>query len=235
MTTKRKSLTVPLEVKEVDLEARTFTGYAATWDLDLGGDVIVKGAFKRTIAAIMKAKGKVHNLLDSHDYRSIFSVLGSLLEAEETDRGVLGKWQFIPGAYGDQAMGLVQAGNITTMSIGYETVAQKFASLEEQKKGIWRYITELKWLETSLVLFPMNPAATIDLSVVKSLISRAEHITPEEREHLAGINEQLSALLAKGEPIDPSLAGLAPEDPTRLAREQAVRDLHLRSLGVAVV
>lgn len=230
-----KQIVVPFEVKEVNEGDRTFRGLAATWDLDLGGDVIVKGAFKRTIAAWRKAKAKKHNLLDSHEYRTIFSVLGDLREAEETDAGVDCLWGFLPGATGDQAYDLVKNGNVHSLSIGYETVASKAASQDEVKRGIWRYILELKWLETSLVLFPMNPAATVDLATVKGLLEKGDALTEQDRAELVSVHGMISALLAKsaapGTTPDPTpVAGLAPEDRAALAGR--IRDLNLRHLGI---
>ena len=44
MTTIAKAV-LPFDVKATDDTARTVTGLAAAWSLDLGGDVILKGAF----------------------------------------------------------------------------------------------------------------------------------------------------------------------------------------------
>lgn len=228
-----KHIRVPFEVKEFDDAARTFRGFAATWDLDLGGDVIVKGAFKRTIQAWKKAKSRKHNLLDSHTYGTIFSVLGDLLEAEETDEGVDCLWRTLDIPSGQHAHALVKAGNVHSLSIGYETVTQRAATLEEQKRGIWRYILELKWLETSLVLFPMNPAAVVDLQTVKGMLSRTD-LSDVDRAVLLELKSQLCALFPEGDtsgtpPVAPEV-GLAPE--ARIKLDDTVRALNLRYLGV---
>lgn len=229
-----KAIVVPFQVKEFDDTARTFTGLAATWDLDLGGDVIEKGAFKRTIGNWKKSKGRKHNLLDSHGHGTIFSVLGDLLEAEENDEGVLGQWGFLAGDRGDAAYTLVKNGNVDSLSIGYETVRVRTPSMEEAKGGIWRFIQELKWLETSLVLFPMNPGATVES--VKSLLARGTAITDLERKELEELLPELTALLAmKATPDDSdSPAGLAIDDPARIALEAKVRSITLRELGLGV-
>ena len=43
----RKAL--KFEIKDNDLAGRVFSGYASTFDVDLGGDIITPGAFKKTI------------------------------------------------------------------------------------------------------------------------------------------------------------------------------------------
>ena len=60
-----KAIAIPFHVKRdaLDEDSRTFEGLAATWDLDLGGDVIHRGAFKRTLEEWQKA-GSVIPLLD---------------------------------------------------------------------------------------------------------------------------------------------------------------------------
>ena len=227
-----KSLVVPFEVKELDEGRRTFRGLAATWDLDLGGDVIRKGAFKRTITNWRKAKGRKHRLLDSHDRSTIFSVLGDLVDAEETDEGVLGEWGFLEGTKGDAAFALVKGGHVDSLSIGYEAIATRQPSQEEAKQGVWRFIDELKWLETSLVLFPMNPAAVVDARSVKSLLATPAALdaaTPDDlRALVAAIEAKLAEVDAPVVPADDL------DDPLRLRALADYRAIQLRSLGIAL-
>src|SRR5689334_18254856 len=78
-------------MKAIDDDARTFEGLASTWDLDLGGDVIHQGAFKKSLAE-WKSSGKVLPLLDSHNYFSVLSAVGKLEAAKETKAGLWTKW-----------------------------------------------------------------------------------------------------------------------------------------------
>ena len=50
------SLGVTFAVKSVDQKARRFAGLASTWDLDLGNDVIHKGAFAKRLNDWRSAK-----------------------------------------------------------------------------------------------------------------------------------------------------------------------------------
>ena len=45
------------EFKAIATEKRQFTGLSSTWDLDLGGDLIEKGAYRRTLRE-WKASGR---------------------------------------------------------------------------------------------------------------------------------------------------------------------------------
>ena len=49
----RKAL--PFEIKKDDIAGRVFSGYASTFDVDLGGDIITQGAFKKTIEGRQQA------------------------------------------------------------------------------------------------------------------------------------------------------------------------------------
>lgn len=44
------TVTLPFEVKAADDEIGAIAGYLSTWDLDLGKDRIIPGAYRQTIA-----------------------------------------------------------------------------------------------------------------------------------------------------------------------------------------
>lgn len=231
-TKARPSLTktaAPFEVKALDEEKRTFTGLASTWEEDLGGDVIHKGAFARTLEH-WRRSGKVLPLIDQHNYGSIRSVIGKLTRAEETDRGLETSWEVIEGPDGDEALRRLKGGYIDSMSIGYEAVRWEM----EQREGAesWeriRHLKEVRLYEVSLVIWPMNPGALIDANSMKDLSAalKAGRITKEQ---LRALLEEPPA--GEDEPA-PEPKGLAPEDPKRLRLEALYRDLTLRSLGTA--
>lgn len=226
---RKEYLTVPVEVKSVDAAKRRIELYSATWDLDLGGDVIHKGAFARTISHF-KAGGKHIPLVDSHRYDSIFHALGSLADAEEDARGVASLWDVIGGADGERVMDRVEGKAVRTASIGYQTVKADRGKLTvDGKEREVRNLREIKWEETSLVLFPMNPAA--EITGIKSFAELTQALkdgtlSDDERAHLR-------ALLADPPPDEAKAGpdGLAPDDPTRLALEALCRDLTLSSLA----
>jgi HK97 family phage prohead protease len=230
-----KSLFRGFEIKEVDTTARTFTGLAAAYSLDQGGDVILPGAFKRSLADWRRSKGKIIPLIDSHNYGTIRAVIGKTMEAEEQSSGLWVKDQVIDGPDGEEAMRRVDGGYVDGMSIGYDPVEIKMPDAEEQKQGIWRYLKEVKFLEHSICIFPMNQDARIDLATVKSLLAKRDMISDDERKELVEIYDQLTALLgtaAPGEQPAPTLAGLAIEDAKRAEISARVLALKLRRLGL---
>lgn len=220
------------ELKSVDEEARTFTGLASTNDLDYGGDVIIPGAFKRTLTNWRKGK-KVMPLIDSHNYGSIRSVIGKMLTAEETSDGLETSFEVIEGIDGDEAFRRIKGGYVDGLSIGYEPVKIRRPNEEEQLKGIWRFLEEIKLVEISVVLWPMNPNARIDTNSVKSLLTIAKDrvLTEDELEELRGLKINLDALLLAKEPQP---EGLADDDPKRLSIEERLRDVTLQCLSTSV-
>lgn len=236
-----KSLTMPLEIKldSVNAEARTFEGMGAAFSQDLGGDVILPGAFKRTISD-WKKSSRILPLLDSHNgYGTVRAVVGKVLDAKEVTEGLWTKSAIIDGPDGDEVLRRVKGGYVDGLSIGYKAVQIKVPTDEEAQRGIWRFLKEVALKELSVCIWPMNPDARIDLGSVKHLLAEAKSrsLDPDELDDLKSVACQIRALLAASapgteDPPAPKLDGLALEDPRRIALEAKVRDLRLRGLGV---
>jgi HK97 family phage prohead protease len=156
----------------LDPKTGRFCGYASKFgNEDLGGDVVAKGAFTKSIAATGVRGVK---MLYEHDHLcpvGIWNDLaeddnglmsdGMLLLPDENGRGGLRK--------AEEAYTLLKAGVLDGLSIGYRV---KKASHDRTKQV--RILEEVELKEISLVLFPMNEEAVI--SSVK-----ANHL-PTERE-----------------------------------------------------
>jgi uncharacterized protein len=236
MKTLTKSF-VPFEVKAetVDEEARTFRGLASTWDEDLGGDRIVKGAFARTLDAWRGSKGKKPVfLIDQHNYGTIRSVLGKMIEAEETDAGLETVTRVIDGPDGDEALRRVKGGYITGLSIGYSAVKWEIEKVEGgQEWESIRILKELKLFEYSLVIWPMNEGSLIDTASVKALLRAARdgdtHLNDEQkaqlRANLEAARNDIDALLR----VEDAPEGLAAE--RQQALQQRLLALKLRRLA----
>lgn len=231
--TKLERIRLPFEVKSTDDEKHTFRGIAAAFSKDLGDDVIHPGAFKRTLEHWRRSKkDEPVQLLDSHDRFSVFSVLGKMLDAQEVDTGLDSEFDFIPED--EKAMAAwrrVKGRYVTKLSIGYEAVKFDFETPPGAKP--WdriRHLHEIKLIEVSLVLRPMNPDAVIDAGSIKSLLdaARAGQLTDEQK-------DELRALLSDP-PTPPDEApvdtpkGLAPDDPRRIELSERLRSLKHRSL-----
>lgn len=170
METQTKTL-APFQVKAVDEESRTFSGLASTWDLDLGGDIIHQGAFAKTLKE-WRASGKPLPLIDQHNYGSIRSVVGKMISAKETGDGLVSEFQVIDGPDGDEVLRRVKGGYVDGLSIGYMPTKWEDERSEEGKRI--RHLKEITLHEVSVVIWPMNPGATIDASTVKSLLDHIE-------------------------------------------------------------
>lgn len=219
-----------LEIKAIDDKARTFEGLASTWDLDLGMDVIHPGAFADTIKE-WKRSGKTMPLLDSHNYGSVLSVVGKLVDAKETKAGLWTKWEVIGGDDGDKILERLRAGVIDSMSIGYVPKAFDFSE-EEDDDGpgmLVRNLRKVELKEVSLVVFPMNPNAVINLGTVKSLTA-ARALEPAERATLETLHTELGRLLSAPPAGPPSPKGSPnePEDEDSYNRLAQLRVQRLR-------
>lgn len=232
------ALNVPVQIKALDTEKRTFEGLAATWDLDLGDDVIHRGAFKEWISEWRRKKNAVP-LLDTHNSFSVFSAVGKLLDTKETAAGLWTKWEIIDGPDGDGIMTRLKSGIITSMSIGYRPLKYDFEDSEEARFGQIRNLLKVELHEVSLVLRPMNPNAVIDTDSVKALLElksmTAVQITTLRQLH-AEIGKKLAELggapAEEPEPKDP--AQEEKEEPTAEEGEpdtSALDALRLRRLG----
>lgn len=167
-------LVVPCEWKAVDGETNTLIGYASTFgNVDLGGDVVQKGAFTKTIRAA-KANGGKWPFLADH-MAATTSVLGSIVDASEDQKGLKIKVQFSSAPSAQDTRIKMLEGHIDRMSIGYEPKAWDF-STDDQGESI-RVLKEIKLWEVSAVVFPMNPEAVVETvkSFALDLASKAAH------------------------------------------------------------
>jgi len=217
-----KTMVTRLEVKAIDENAHTFQGLASTWDMDLGGDVIREGAFKRTLKNWKSSKRNVP-MLDSHSaFQSVRAVIGQMDEGEETKQGLLGQFSMLPeDPDAEGVFRRIKARLVDGLSIGYKAVRVEYPKTdEERKKGIYRYLDEVELREISVVMFPMNPGARIDLTTAKSLLMASKDRQLEESElaELKSLNMQIDDLLK-------SQVGDAPSPEEVLADPAAMDDL----------
>lgn len=149
-----------LETKFLRLgEAMTITdgcrieGYASLFGrTDQGGDVVMAGAYVRSLARL-KDEGRAVRMLWQHDPAQPIGVWD---EIAEDARGLRVKGRILTEVEkGREAAALVAAGAIDGLSIGYRTV-----TAERDAKG-QRLLREVELWEVSLVTFPMLPEARV--------------------------------------------------------------------------
>lgn len=144
-----------LEFKDID-DNGTIRGYASTFgNVDLGLDIVDKGAFKKSIK---ESRGLIPILADHDPDKCI----GLNIRAEEDDKGL-----FIEGKLNldvqlarerySLSKQFLAAGAKAGLSIGYMTIKAE----PDRDKPMVRRIKEVKLYEYSFVTFPMNTAAMV--------------------------------------------------------------------------
>lgn len=160
-----------------------FEGYGSVFgNKDLGGDVVMPGAFTKSLATIgMPA------MLWQHEMKN---PLGLYIECYEDTKGLYVKGQINQDVQqGKEAYSLLKQGALRGMSIGYYT---KVSEWDENTNT--RYLKEVDLFEISIVTFPMNQLAQV--TNVKSATTEREF---EEFLREAGYSRtQAKLITAKG-------------------------------------
>ena len=165
----KPNITIPLEVK--GLNDREFDGHGSIFkNVDLGGDIVLPGAFKRSLAQ-HKADGDLPSMFWMHDPGK---VPGKWMDMREDDKGLAVKGVLAKTDLGDEIHTLLKMDAVRGMSIGYITKDYDF-----DKDGN-RLIKEADLWEVSIVSLPMNPLAQV-VHVKSQLSERGEYV-PSLRE-----------------------------------------------------
>jgi uncharacterized protein len=162
-------LVVPLEIKS--LKEREFEGHGSVFgNVDLGGDIVLPGAFKRTLAQHKKA-GTLPQMFWMHDPAL---VPGKWNAMDEDNRGLAVAGELAETQLGRDMRTLANMKAVRGLSIGYQI---KDADYDDDGN---RLLKEVDLWEVSLVSLAMNPLARIEAS--KSRLSRDGEYVPTERE-----------------------------------------------------
>ena len=155
---KSETLDIQAELKaysdDDDEEKGVFSGYGSIFgNKDLGNDVMVQGAFAKSIAS----KGpKGVKLLYQHDTKEPIGVFDEIIEDR---KGLRVKGRLAMGTQkGREVYELMKMGAIDGLSIGYR-VSPKGADYDERGKK--RMLKEVDLMEISAVTFPMNTRARV--------------------------------------------------------------------------
>lgn len=169
--TMNKHMTIPLEIKS--LKKREFEGYGSVFgNKDLGDDVVLPGAFKRTLAE-HKSDGTLPAMFWMHDYGQI---PGKWLEMSEDEHGLLVKGILADTPLGNEIHTLLGMKAVSGLSIGYSIRDPDGASFDND--GV-RIIKDAHLWETSIVSIPMNPKAQI-VHAKSRLSARGEYVPKDE-------------------------------------------------------
>lgn len=188
----RKTFSLKLDNSEP--EEGVIKGYASTFgNVDLGQDVVKKGAFTKTLKEQNGGKGIV--ILKDHDP---YSPIGYNRKASEDNsglavEGVLNlaiqdakeRWALIKQA--------IEMETNMGLSIGYQTV--KYAI--DKANGMIRELQELKLFEYSVVVFPMNVEAMVTAAKSLGQLERVHYILKTLEEQGISKSDFEQALLKK--------------------------------------
>ena len=165
----KNHLTTSLEIK--NLNNREFDGHGSIFgNEDLGGDVVMPGAFSRTLAA-HKSAGTLPQMFWMHDPSR---VCGKWLDMSEDESGLKVKGVLADTPLGNEIHTLLTMEAVRGLSIGYRTIE------DDWTKDGTRLIKEVELWEVSPVSLPMNPLAQV--AHAKSQLSQAGEYVPTARE-----------------------------------------------------
>lgn len=197
----KKRLDLELTIKSVS-DSGEFEGYGSVFGTeDSYGDVVVKGAFEKSLAQ-WREKGRMPAMLWQHNTNE---PIGVYTEMREDDIGLYfkGKLLIDGDPLAKRAHAHMKAGSLSGMSIGYMLNDYEYDKL----KGVW-ILKEIDLWELSLVTFPANDEARI--SNVKSILDGGETPPPtliEKALRDVGFSRaQSKAFMAKG------YSAIAPRD-----------------------
>lgn len=147
-------------------EDGVFTGYASTFgNKDLGGDIVVPGAFDQWLSEWKAGEVAPLPILDNHDPNK---VLGVYSEFSTDEKGLWVKGELnLETVAGNEKRALMKQGAINAMSIGYSIYPGGYSYDKEQDAWL---LGAVKLWEISLATFPMNPQARVE--TVKTAFAR---------------------------------------------------------------
>jgi HK97 family phage prohead protease len=166
---KMQHMTRSLEIK--GLNDREFDGHGSvSKNVDLGGDIVIPGAFKDSLAA-HKSDNSLPAMFWMHQPDK---VPGKWIEMHEDEKGLAVKGVLAPTPLGDEIQILLKMEAVKGLSIGYETLKQDWDNDGN------RLIIKANLWETSIVSLPMNPLAQV--AHVKSQLSERGEYVPSVRQ-----------------------------------------------------
>jgi uncharacterized protein len=166
----RQHLSVPLEIKSKT--GRKFEGYGSIFgNVDLGYDVVVKGAFKNTLKE-HQSNGTMPLMFWMHQPDQ---VPGVWTHMEEDSKGLFVAGELVETSLGKDVNILLEKKAVRGMSIGYQTIDSDY-----KDDGV-RLLKQVKLHEVSIVSMAMNPLAQVE-SLKTARLSQSGEYVPTERE-----------------------------------------------------
>ncbi len=178
--------TFPFKVLEAKSDTGIIEGYASVFNVvDNQNDVIVKGAFRRTIDAL-KRSGRRLPLTANHEIGA-HGVIGSADVLEEDSLGLYARFRFSSDPDAQKLRTKAREGHLTGLSIFGDAVRRGNRTIAG---GLRSTIEEAKLLAVGLTPWPVNELAhgvakSADATITKAVTDRpwdgsASRFTPEQ-------------------------------------------------------
>ena len=204
----------PFEFKNLD-EAGTFEATVAVFgNVDKGGDRIIRGAFKKTLAA-WAASGDPIPVIFNHDWGTPDAHIGVVSQARETRDGlhVTGRLDVDDNPVARQVHRLMMRRSLKEFSFGYSVPE---GGSRRTKDGVTELL-ELELAEVGPTLKGMNPST--ELHSVKNAVLGENDLQRELQEvkaTLADVRAELEDLKrSKAEATDEEPVAVRSVDPLR--------------------
>lgn len=218
---------VQIKLAGDDAASGTFAGYASVFGgVDSYGDTVQRGAFSGTLR-----RNGTPKMLLNHDMQSL--PIGRWIRAEEDDHGLFVEGELTPGSsMASEVRAALKHGVIDGLSIGFFMRPGDYQTLDTGGRLIQK-VNNL--VEVSVVTFPADAAARVDLDSVKSEygdeLQQIENLKDLERflRDAGGFSKSAAlAFVARAKAII-GRSDSGANDPTALAVQQMVQRLHQMS------
>jgi HK97 family phage prohead protease len=158
----------PVEWKAaVGSKSGELEGHASVFgNVDQGGDVVLPGAFKKTLADWARSRQPLPLIADHQ--LSTDGVIGSVTEAKEDGVGLHIRARFASDQKSQDVRTKMLEGHIRGMSFTYDAVKHRVGMMAGKEI---RYLEEIKLYETTVTPFPMNVLALASAKDANGLLS----------------------------------------------------------------
>lgn len=213
----QKTLPLTDVALKMDGDTGKFAGYASVFGgVDSYGDTILKGAFETTL----KRDGKPKMFLQHQVFDGL--PIGKWTVAKEDDHGLY--------VEGELTLGMTQAndvhaalkhGTLDGLSVGGYLKAGDFEQLEDGQRVIRKWS---RLVEVSVVVFPADAAARVDVSSVKHALEHVQSVKDFERllRDVGGFSKEAAQTLVSRAKDLFTLRDVGDEDAAKQAEQLAL-------------
>jgi HK97 family phage prohead protease len=146
-------LTAPTEWKTAGDSSGELEGYVSVFNnVDLGNDVVLPGAFKKTLGDWARARQPLPLIADHN--LTTDGVIGSVADAKEDGHGLWVRARFSSDQRAQSVRTKMIEGHVRGMSFTYEAIKHYMGSLAGKSV---RFLQEIKLFEATITPVPDEP------------------------------------------------------------------------------